>query len=173
MNNQVKYNLGSGQRPFQKSWINVDCQERFNPDICSNLEDFFDGTRSGTADAIVLHQVLEHFNLEGGENVIKECFRLLNPGGVLFVSVPDSKSLANAWLNRKIDDYIWRTSMHGAYMGNEADVHRWSYTAQNLVQTLKQCGEWRSIKLGHDDERLADADIASDWWILEVCAVKA
>lgn len=176
-NDWVRYNLGSGQRPFRKHmiahtpWVNVDAQAKFEPDLCVTLEEFFKGDVS--ADAIVLHHVLEHFNLEGGEELVRNCHKALNPGGVLYIAVPDLKTLARKWLNKEIDDYIYRVNLYGAYMGDPADTHKWGYSAQTLVQTLKQCGDWMSIKLGYDDPRLADADLAHDDWILETVAVKS
>ncbi len=170
-NKWVRYNLGSGQRPFKHlGWIDIDCQERFEPSIVSRVETF---QAPEPADAIVLSHVLEHFNLEGGEELLRNCWRNLKSGGLLYVSVPDAKVLARAWLDDRIDDYIYRVNMHGAWMGDIADLHKWSFSAASLAKTIKQCGDWSAIKLGRSDERLADTDLSSDWWYVEMEAIKA
>lgn len=50
----------------------------------------------GSVDAIHMGEVLEHFTRDDGEHVVRECFRVLRPGGVLRIRVPDH---ARFWRN--------------------------------------------------------------------------
>jgi predicted SAM-dependent methyltransferase len=43
----------------------------------------------GAARAVLLEHVLEHFTLEAGLEMLEECRRLLEPGGIVRVGVPD------------------------------------------------------------------------------------
>ena len=46
------------------------------------------------ADYILLEHVLEHFNSAAGYSILEECWRVLKPGGVLRVCVPDVSRVA-------------------------------------------------------------------------------
>ncbi|CAN5556229.1 hypothetical protein BH09PLA1_BH09PLA1_19000 [soil metagenome] len=47
-----------------------------------------------SADYILLEHVLEHFNSAAGYSILEECWRVLKPGGVLRVCVPDVSRVA-------------------------------------------------------------------------------
>lgn len=99
-------NVGcGGQRPQDKRWSNLDnlrarlrvgTPERTNLDQEENYfecdlkrepmpfnEDEFDG--------VALIHVIEHFSCHDAVNVLLECRRVLKPGGILIVSVPDAE----------------------------------------------------------------------------------
>ncbi len=49
---------------------------------------------------VVYHShVLEHFMKDKGEYFIKECFRVLKPGGIIRIAIPDLEQLARQYLN--------------------------------------------------------------------------
>ncbi len=163
-------NLGSGQRPFPKPWINVDAQGRWNPDVvgdAAHLPQFVDGS----ADIIVAHHVLEHYGCGEADGLLKEAHRLLKTGGSLLIFVPDLKALAKRWLLGQIDDYTMFVNTCGAYMGDEADRHKWHYTAESLTEALQRAGKWSWI-MRFDWRSIEGADLAKDWWVLAMEAVK-
>jgi predicted SAM-dependent methyltransferase len=47
----------------------------------------------GTVDAVYMGEVVEHFTAPDGEKLLKECHRVLRPGGVLRVRVPDTLAM--------------------------------------------------------------------------------
>lgn len=161
-------NCGSGQRPFAKPWLNIDAQERWRPDYCFDLKEHwpFD---DGTAEMVVFHHVLEHEGCGEGQPMLREAWRVLQPGGSLLVFVPDMRALAQGWLMRRVDDQVYMTNVYGAYMGDEHDRHKWGYTSFMLAAELAQLGprvcnfNWRPIP---------GADLARDWWVLAMEAVK-
>lgn len=155
-------NLGSGQRPFDKPWINVDIQEKWKPDIvadCSNLPMLEDNS----ACLIVLHHVLEHYGCNEADGLLKECRRLLSPTGSLIITVPDVISIVRGYWRGELDVFHVMVNLYGAYMGDEADRHKWGYTQLTLRKKLESLGfrsrafDWRPIE---------GASIAQDWWIL-------
>lgn len=89
-------NLGCGST-FHSDWLNVDFQGRGNEVLGYNLElgipfadDSFD---------IVYHShILEHFSKKWAEFFLQECFRVLKPGGLLRIAVPDLENIATAYL---------------------------------------------------------------------------
>jgi predicted SAM-dependent methyltransferase len=166
----VAINLGSGQRPFGKPWINVDCQEKWKPDVVANgasMPMFADGS----AEMVVAHQMIEHVGLGEFDGVIREAHRVLAPGGSLILTTPNLRELVKAWTCGRITDYIFGVNLYGAYMNDEADRHRWLYTRETLAQALKNAASWRAVSM-FDFRKLPEADIAQDWWILGVEGIK-
>jgi len=49
---------------------------------------------------VVYHShVLEHFSKKDGELLIKNCFRILKPGGIIRIAVPDLEGIAKLYLH--------------------------------------------------------------------------
>ena len=172
----VCLNIGSGQRKFtpteSMNWLNVDCQAKWTPDHVLDMSKHDDACwfASNSADMIVLHHVLEHFGCGEADSLLKECLRILRPECPLLVFVPDMWSLSSMWREGRLDDQVFMTNVYGAYMGDEADRHKWGYTKDSLRDLLEFSGfglvrpfNWRTIP---------GADIAEDSWILGMEGVK-
>lgn len=95
----LRLHLGSGREP-KEGWVNVDLfGDLWNPvDLAWNLKHplpFPDAS----VDAIFHEHVLEHLPLAAGLQMHKECHRLLAPGGVLRVGVPDAGAYARSYVD--------------------------------------------------------------------------
>ena len=172
---KLRLNCGSGQRPFgttgDGAWINIDIQKRWNPDVVADIRSM-PMFEDNTAEYIVLHHVMEHFGLGECDDCIRECYRILAPGGSLIVMVPDIDALVKRWIRKEITDYIFFTNVYGAYLHDEADRHKWGFIGKTLAEGLRSAvTEWREIK-SFDWRPIEQADLARDWWILGVEAVK-
>ena len=170
----IGLNCGSGQRPFTSTaeikWINIDSQERWNPDIVC------DGThlpyKDESVDYFVLHHVLEHFGCGEGKALIDEAYRVLKPGGSLLVFVPDLFKLAKLWIRGELTTQVYVTNLYGAYMGDEADRHKWGFDSLSLENFLKSVDGWEQV-FPFRWETIPGADIArDDRWILGMEAMK-
>ena len=62
----------------------------------------------GAADFVLLEHVLEHFNSAIGYSILEECWRVLKPGGVLRVCVPDVSRVARV----SSQGLVWPRSVH-------------------------------------------------------------
>ena len=163
-------NLGSGQRKFKSSpWINIDTQAKWEPDVVSDATAYLSKLEDCSAGLICLHHVLEHFGCGEADSMLKECRRVLNWSGSLLIFIPDMWGLARMWKEGRITTQVYMTNVYGAYMGDEADRHKWGYSYDSLCDYLRKLGflagkfDWRKIE---------GADIAKDVWILGVEAVK-
>lgn len=89
-------NLGCGPR-VHPDWVNVDFvsarKEVIGHDLTRGI--CFDDR---SFDAVYHSHVLEHFPKDAAPAFIRECFRVLKPGGVLRVVVPDLEGIAKAYL---------------------------------------------------------------------------
>jgi len=80
----MKLNLGSGPTHFD-GFLNVDYDPREGPDVIAAVDDL--PFEAGAADEILASHILEH--LPFWSNAVQEWARVLAPGGLLWVMVPD------------------------------------------------------------------------------------
>lgn len=89
-------NLGCGKR-FHPSWTNIDFTCTGEGVIAHDLTQgipFPDGSFE-----VVYHShVLEHFSKSGAVDFMRECYRVLQPGGIIRVAVPDLERIASEYL---------------------------------------------------------------------------
>ena len=91
----LQLHLGSARSP-KAGWVNIDLLG--DPvDFVWNLArplPFMDNS----VDAIFHEHVLEHFTLREGFALIQQCYRVLKPGSVLRIGVPDVAAYARSYL---------------------------------------------------------------------------
>ena len=89
-------NVGCGSH-LHPDWTNVDVY-RSAPGVV--VHDIQRGLpfADGTFDACYHSHVLEHLSPSAGASLVRECFRVLRPGGVIRVAVPDLEGIARAYL---------------------------------------------------------------------------
>ena len=109
-------NLGCGSR-FIASWTNVDFTSTAPGVMACNLVEGVPFADNSFA-AVYHSHVLEHFSRPDGEKFIRECFRVLAPGGVIRVVVSDLERIAQSYLHclneavknpelRNAENYRW------------------------------------------------------------------
>ncbi|MGZ4057281.1 MAG: class I SAM-dependent methyltransferase [Bacteroidia bacterium] len=95
----MKYlNLGCGSHySTSKEWTNMDFISNSEYVIAHNL---LNGIpfESNSFDAVYHSHVLEHFSKADGEKFISECLRVLKPGGILRIAIPDLERIARKYL---------------------------------------------------------------------------
>jgi len=143
-----KLNIGGKYK--RQGWEIIDAIDGGHVDHVGNAKDlsrFEDNTFS----AIYASHVLEHFDYEGEiELVLKEWFRVLEPAGKLYVSVPDLDVLARLFLDRgnlSIDErfFIMRM-MFGGHV-NEYDFHQTGLNREILEKFLVAAGFTNFVKV--------------------------
>lgn len=91
----LKLHLGCGGQP-KDGWINIDCVG--DPvELAWNLAHGIPFS-DGSVDAIFNEHLFEHISLRDGEKLMDECFRVLKPGGILRIGVPDAGELIRSYV---------------------------------------------------------------------------
>lgn len=115
--------------------------------------------RSNTFVAIYASHVLEHLHFDDAQRLLHECLRVLVPGGVLRIVVPDLESIALQYLKKKsAGDPTAAETMNemlafrsrNAPTGNlimrfynsvkDFHAHKWMYDASSLKDYVQRVG---------------------------------
>ena len=140
---------------------------------------------TGSYDAIYASHLLEHLYLDDALRLLRECFRVLRPGGVLRLVVPDLKAIVREYngeqpfYNSASGDFASmsaadrmnrRLLFRGASppRGNvfmrvyaalkDFQTHKWMYDAESLVAHVRSVGFAEAAERGFCDSRIADID---------------
>ena len=158
-------NVGCGQR-FHADWVNVDLMPvdaSVQPcDISKGLP--FD---DGQFDAVYHSHVLEHLGPDAGRDLLTECLRVLKPGGVIRVVVPDLEQIASLYLQKHQQawdgtgrpvDYQWMKlelldqlvrGQSGGEMGRfivEGSVEGKTFAKQRIGHEFNLCDQSQSVQ---------------------------
>jgi predicted SAM-dependent methyltransferase len=147
LNPPFKLHIGCGPN-LKSGWVNIDLSE--NADIRLDLREplpFPDGS----AIMIYCEHFFEHLTFEDGMRFLRESLRVLVPGGLVSIGVPDAGFGVWVTLNDrerwqadmiKYNEPKWmNTPMHGLnYLFRQGDEHKYAYDYETLAGTLKDCG---------------------------------
>lgn len=95
----------------------------FYADLSREPLDFPDNT----FDAVNSYHLMEHLTPQEGERLMAEMFRVLKPGGILRVSVPDLESICREYLHQL------ETAVHEPSVQN---IRRYQWTVMQIVDQL-------------------------------------
>jgi predicted SAM-dependent methyltransferase len=177
----MKINLASGQRPFQKPWVNIDLIEQtdsegkpYHMDIIADAGEL-PMIEDNSVDIIVAHHLFEHIAIHDHDKYITEWRRILKVGGILAIFVPNIREIDKAWLEGRIDTFIHNVNTYGAYQGHVEDLHKWAYDDKELCDRVSGW-DGTSNKFSWDIEDINHSvlqrpiysghDCCLDWWIL-------
>ncbi len=114
----------------------------------------------GKYDFIRMQHVFEHFAPEDGLIVLKNCSKILNPGGVLLISCPDIDKGIEHYRNGTIKQLNgdWGTERFGSDAPDSFyfsifthsvlhEPHLWCYNAEGIGYQLKRTNEFDNIEV--------------------------
>jgi predicted SAM-dependent methyltransferase len=139
---QLKINLGCGPS-IVVGWINLDRQ----PQRGAHFWDGSLGIPSGenTISLIYSEHFIEHLNLQDGFNLLRECVRVLCPGGIMRISTPNVQVLMRAYEGNALDYWAelgWRpgTPCDLLNEGMRLWGHQYLFDRARLAELLLQAG---------------------------------
>jgi SAM-dependent methyltransferase len=123
--------------------------------------------------AIYASHVFEHLHVDVAERALAECHRVLMPGGVARIVVPDLETLVNSYDPADPDVFL-----DGVYQGRSATDNRWArhwwhYNARSLGARMRSAGFSQVDRCEYRQGRCPDLEaIESREWSLFMEAVK-
>ena len=145
----MKLHLGSGMR-YIPGWVHVDAVDLPHIDVrheVNRLPMF----PNGSASVIYCCHVLEHFYRSEARQTLLEWYRILKPGGLLRIAVPDFEAITEVYSkNKNLNEVL------GLLFGRQDFLYNFHYTVfdyATLSTLLSNCGytnirryDWRKTE---------------------------
>lgn len=143
---EARINLGCGG-DYRQGYLNVDIRPDVKPDMVLDLETtFLRCFRDNTFDEILAKDVIEHISWRLVGDFLRDCFRVLKPGGKMYIQVPDLEAIAKKVIldpNFKFGELEgWRAISYWVYGGQEykENTHKAGFTIPTLKRLLEEIG---------------------------------
>jgi predicted SAM-dependent methyltransferase len=140
----IKLNIGCGWRNFGDNWDHIDGGNypHVNAHDITKL-DYLDNS----VDIIYASHVFEYFDRAEGLEVLREWFRVLRPGGILRIAVPDFEIISRLYCEKKfpLDKFLgpiygkMEMGMKGGGTGKTI-YHKTIYDFYGLKNILNSAG---------------------------------
>jgi SAM-dependent methyltransferase len=128
----------------------------------------------GTFQAIYCAHLLEHLYPAAAARCVRECHRVLMPGGVLRIAVPDLDALVASYDPLEPDRFLYGLlQARGARGERPSARHRWHYNERSLRALLESCGFAEPVRRAFREGLAPDLErIETREWSLFMEAVK-
>jgi SAM-dependent methyltransferase len=164
----AKLNVGCGEWPLE-GYINLDADKGVHPDLLATVPPL--PFEDGDLEEVYAGHFLEHLGLDEARDFLLECRRVLRPGGVLTLVVPDTLEVMRRYVAGSTDavnvsGLWWGVADLDAvcsvflYSPIQATPHRWSYDAR----TLRRAMAWAGFGELREIDRYRDPRLASGAW---------
>ena len=146
---EVMINLGSGHWKLP-GWVNVDIDFASRPDVCADLAAALP-FRDRCARFMHTEDFIDQLDLQQARHFLRECHRILKPGGVIRVLTPDVEQLARLYLHQPEvlkalwQDYVgvplrYGTAAEILNLGMRFAGHSFLYDAETFARLAADCG---------------------------------
>lgn len=155
--NVTKANIGCG-REHLEGYLNVDIQQPADAIMDAHKLDFLDNS----LDEVASSHFLEHVSMHETVSVLQEMHRVLKPGGLINLEVPDLEYCVKEWLNTdETDEHKWGFNLMRIFGSqlNEYEYHKTGFTDIHLKRLLEAVG-FENIEITRVDSHAQQSLIA-------------
>ncbi|MBW2998221.1 methyltransferase domain-containing protein [Candidatus Woesearchaeota archaeon] len=135
-------------------WQTLDLIPDYNADVIADINKPLDMIEDNTYDLIYASHILEHVPWFKSVNVLKELFRILKPGGIVEIWVPDFEKIVQTYKEKRIkDSWFMKNPEHDfmqwvngrifAHDREESNIYNWHkslYDESHLRNCLEKAG---------------------------------
>lgn len=154
----MKLHLGCGDK-YIPGYFHIDIQPYPHVDLVADISSL-PTIESGSVDLIYACHVLEHFGRHEYTIPLKEWARVLRPGGILQLAVPDFRAIAQWYLTDPRSGGIQEViGLCSGGQRDEYDVHKMIFDEESLADTLLEVGfssvrrwDWRKTDHAEIDD---------------------
>jgi len=150
----MKLHLGCGKRDFGSEWVHID-QSEFSHVVHQDVTNL--PFEDDSCDLIYASHLLEYFDGVEVLKVLDEWNRVLKPGGVLRIAVPDFEAMSTLYNSGKNLD-LFLGPLYGK-MGVTSFYHKMVYDYRSLKRLLESAEfsnikryNWRRTEHSHFDD---------------------
>lgn len=165
----IRLNCGCGVYPL-RGFVNIDSSHESAADVYASVPPIpYD---DGTVTEVWACHFLEHLSQEDTTEFLRECYRVLEPGGQLGIVVPDTREIMRRWLaggpghveypagrfwdNTDLDDIC---AMF-LYSTVQPSHHLWSYDLGTLTRAVQRAG----FRVLREIDRYHDPRLGTGQW---------
>jgi SAM-dependent methyltransferase len=126
-----------------------------------------------TFEAVYASHLLEHLDPGVAQRCLHEVHRVLQPGGVLRLAVPDLDEVVGQYDPSNPDGFL--AGLYDAHSGRRSrtSLHRWMYNAMSLEELLRRVGFSEIQRCGYRQGRCPDVEqIETRRWSLFMEGIK-
>jgi len=130
-----RLNIGAGSKVFD-GWISCG----FDPDHDVQCDVRVIPLPDGYADEAMVIHVLEHLNRWDAPAALREWRRVLKPGGLLILELPDLIKCCRNVIAGKADRFGLLGLFGDPSFADPLMMHRWAWTEKELISELRDAG---------------------------------
>lgn len=130
----MKLHLGCGS-VHKPGYVNVDIRNLSTVDLVCNITSRLPWD-DDSCECVETYHVLEHLPRRKVSGVLAECYRVLQPGGVLIIEVPNFDVACQEYLagnDERLNSIFGRQRWEG-------DAHLFGYNVERLTKMLENAG---------------------------------
>ena len=153
----IKINMGCGCKNFGKDWIYIDGgnYDHLDSNDITKLE-----YEDNTVDLIYASHVLEYFDINEVKPILREWRRVLKPGGILRVAVPNFEAMNILYHNGKVKLKDIIGPLYGRMqMSDKIIYHKTVYDYESLYNLLDELAfdnidryDWRHYEVHRQND---------------------
>ena len=154
----LKLHLGCGKK-YIPGFVHIDALNFDHVDHCQRVDELSNFADASVSLIYACH-VLEHFSRWQYKDVLREWHRVLAPGGVLRLAVPDFAACAKIYYEEGLQTGL--TGLVGLVVGGQRDqydFHGMIFDQPLLKESLLEVGfnsvqpwDWRNVEHAHIDD---------------------
>ena len=159
ISDDIKLEFGAGKKGVN-GWITVD---KFGGDICWDLTKKIP-MKDNSVREIYHSHLLEHLNFKQILYFLGECKRILVPGGVMKICIPNSREYINSYIGSRIfkkDNEMYENAITNTgsyidqvnYIAYMDGLHKYMFDEDNILNILEMTG-FTSFGLRDFDEMI-------------------